>query len=294
MVLSDGQYRFLSERHQLEEWMADGAVPLTEAIQRGLQTIAEDIVDENFLLFYPKQPEVVVPQQAAETSEQAELMADNDVPHYVLKPIYPELEFCFFCEGPFSKGPHRAIGNLEFVEVDSVQPTLRWERFPRDHDLMNDEGQYLNITDVQYDLRVFSTAAPSSSNLNLVPAAEVYEVRGLSEASHKIESGLTACSDFFWTVRARFKLDGRVRVTEWAGAFNVAGWNEAPWNLRRGLLSYQETPKWLEGLAVGLTHMSPLIPDGPEWFYYPFKTPCDSKSKKVKDPEDLAPAYEDF
>lgn len=283
-VLSDNQYSFSSEHHWLDEWIADGAAPLTDAIQRGLQTLAEDAMDENFLLFYPKEPEEIPPQQADKTSEQIQTSQGKSVPHYVLSPVYPALDSCFLCEGPFSKRAHRAIGNLEFVEVASLQPTLQWERFPRDHDRVDADGHYHTITDVRYDLRVFDTAIPSSTNIVLVPAQQVYDARDISEPYHKIESGLHDCSDYFWTVRARFKLDGQVRVTEWAGAFDVGGWSEKPWNLRRGLHTYKLPPEWL---GVVLTGIRPPIPDGPEWFYYPFMTPCNPE--KTLEPKSSTP-----
>jgi hypothetical protein len=37
-----------------------------------------------------------------------------------------------------------------------------------------------------------------------------------------------------WTVRARFRLDGEPRVTEWTGAYNAFA-NQQPWEQRRGL-----------------------------------------------------------
>jgi len=288
-VLSDAQYRFSSEHHRLDGWIADGAAPLMEAIQRGLKTLAEDIMDENFLLFYPNEPEVIIPQQADKASEQVQASQGNSVPHYVLSPVFPELNSCFLCDGIFRKQRPTAIGALEFVEVDSVQPTLQWERFPRDNDLVDTDGQYHQITDVRYDLRVFDTAIPSSTNIILVPAKLVYDARGISETYHKVESGLHACTYYFWTVRARFKLDERVRVTEWAGAFDLLGWKEKPWNLRRGLHTYKQPPEWL---TVGLTGVRPPVPDGPEWFYYPFMTPCNPE--KVVEPKSSIPDDDDF
>jgi hypothetical protein len=152
------------------------------------------------------------------------------------------------------------MGSLGFVEVDSVQPTLRWERFPRDHDLIGNRGQQLEITDVRYDIRVFDTASAPRGPW-LVPAQQVYAARQISEPLHKIEGVLSACSDYFWTVRARFKLDGRVRVTEWAGAFSIAqDVNDTPWDLRRGIRRGNITRN---------------AEAGSEWFYYPFMTPCD-------------------
>jgi len=243
-VLSDGRYEFTSESRPLKEWAENDAAILVAAIEQGLQTLAEDIVDENFLLFYP-----ISPTQKSRS---------GPVPLYVLEPFYPVLEYCFFCEEPFSNRPHRAIGSLKFVEVNGTQPTLRWERFPRAHDLYH-------ISDVRYDIRVFEAGLPYNNKLNLVPTQQVYSERNILDPYHRIKKALNPCTDYFWTVRARFKHLGRERVTEWAGAFNVGLWNEKPWNLRRGLNEYKDPLPFLPGIH----------PDGPEWFYYPFKTPCD-------------------
>lgn len=281
-VLSDGQYTFLSEHHRLEAWLENDASPLTEAIQRGLQTLAEDIVDENFLLFYPNEPKQIIPQQVDETSDvtnespDIQYMKYKPVPHYVLSPIYPELDICFWCD-------IRAKGNLEFVKVDSVQPTIRWESFPREHDLIDADGQPHQISDVRYELQIFDVGLPEKSSIVLVPAQLIYVARDIAEPYHKIENVLDACKAYFWTVRARFKLYGRLRVIEWAGAFNVGGWNEKPWNIRRGLTQYK---------FIGTDF------DGPEWFYFPFRTPCQSEKKhepeKAHEPENSTPTYDDY
>jgi hypothetical protein len=278
-ILSDSQFKFHSEHHKLDEWIENGAAPLTEAIQRGLRIIADDLVDENFLLFYPPEPKEIGPQKAAKTSKKIDDSSSVSVPHYVLSPIYPVLESCFFCgEFPFSR-PHSTENRLGFVEVNSVQPILRWERFPRDYDLIDTEGRDHQITDVRYDLRVFDKAEMAKERKFLVPAQLVYGVRDITKAYHKIETGLNMCGEYFWTVRARFKLDGRVRVTEWAGDYRRV-WQH-PLHLRHRQQHYWWTPG------------RPIL-YSPEWFYYPFKTPCDSTSKKALESENSTPAVDDF
>lgn len=281
-VISDEQYTFLSEHHKLETWLANDAKLLTDAIQRGLQTLAEDIVDENFLLFYPNKPSKIISQQVDKPDEEVEessdipYMEDEPVPHYVLSPVYPKLDKCLFCK-------LRVIGNLAFVRVDSVQPILRWESFPGEHDLLDADGRTHLISDVSYELRIFNVGLPAKSRIVVVPARLIYEARGITEPYHKIDYILDECKGYFWTVRARFRLDGRLRVIEWAGAFNVGGWNEKPWNLRRGLTQYK----------FGVISF-----DGPEWFYFPFRTPCQSDKKresiKADEPENVSPIYDDY
>jgi len=50
---------------------------------------------------------------------------------------------------------------------------------------------------------------------NLAPAEIVYRREGLEQAAHKLETPLASGAQYFWTVRARFDLDGRKRVTSW-------------------------------------------------------------------------------
>jgi hypothetical protein len=221
IVLSDNQYKFFSLYNDLETWIDNDATVLESELQRGLQRLAEDAIDENFLLFYPNFPDDI----------NMSFWGMSTTP-YVLNPTYPEPECDIGCW---------------YVDIDTLQPTFKWESFPRDYDLTDVDGQFHDITDVRYELRIFSPGG----------IKQIYYVRDLLDPYHKIQSRLDACTRYIWTVRARFKLDGRPRATEWAAAFNAPGWNEKPWNLRRGKYWY----------AV----------HGPEWFYYKFETPCDSE-----------------
>ena len=96
-----------------------------------------------------------------------------------------------------------------FSRVDSYRPTLRWESFPRKQDLGADpEGRLEGIKDVGYDLKIFKEEAGRPGRL-------VYRRDGLSEPAHKLEQSLGSATKYFWTVRARFTVDGKRRVTEW-------------------------------------------------------------------------------
>ena len=247
-ILNDSQYQFFSVRHKLTEWMADGAAPLIKTIEYGLQTLAEDIVNENFLLFYSSTPQDRLRPQNGTPVETADTKPLVSVPYYVLAPISPELVSCFFCR--------EDTWNLQkFVEVESIQPTLRWQSFPRDYDLVH-MGR--DISHVVYDLRIFRTAETTANQgpnqrTFLAPDTPIYSFRDIAEPEHKIAVPLEECTGYMWTVRARFRLDQQVRVTEWAGTFN---W--PPWVMRR----FKEPEPFL------------YEPVRPEWYYFPFKTPC--------------------
>lgn len=107
-----------------------------------------------------------------------------------LQPEYPEVLF--------------SQGKIVFVEIDSLQPTFKWESFPRPKDIEADrEGLLGQISEVTYDLKVWHAEGL------------IYSREGLPDPYHKFERVLPPSHNFIWTIRARFKLDGQPRVTEW-------------------------------------------------------------------------------
>ncbi len=69
-------------------------------------------------------------------------------------------------------------------EVDSRQPTLRWEAFPRPEDLKADrEGRLGNVRSVTYELRIWRAEGG-------FPAELVYARTGLTEPVHTVETPL--------------------------------------------------------------------------------------------------------
>ena len=112
-----------------------------------------------------------------------------------LSPEYPE-RYRWHFGGPYDKLT---------VEVDSLQPTLKWESFPRPH-YLQPEGVSppSHISNVTYELQIQSTASEP-----------VYERKGLSAPYHRVETPLLPASRYFWSVRARFDVDGQPKVTGW-------------------------------------------------------------------------------
>jgi len=111
-----------------------------------------------------------------------------------LHPNYPPLEKKAFAT------------HCEFVEVDSLQPTFQWQPFPRSAD--DFAGR---IQDVTYELRIWTTTQGPTGKLR-------YSRDGLKLPSHKLEEPLEPSIQYLWSVRARFMIDGDLRVTEWGMA----------------------------------------------------------------------------
>ena len=160
-------------------------------------------------------------------------------PVFGLKPEYPENRI--------------DTNEILFVEVDSLQPTLRWESFPRPQDLIEDkEGMLYLMRNVTYDLKIWSAEGD-------YPYAIIYSKQGLREAYYKLKEPFEPCSKYFWTIRARFEIEGKVRVTEWG--------------ISQRKFSHQICPRIDIGInsSPALGRRSPIVPNPA---LYRFKTPC--------------------
>ena len=126
----------------------------------------------------------------------------NGVPVVGLHPKYPPIEQKTFAV------------YTDFAKVDSLQPTFQWESFPRPQDHFAER-----IQSVTYELRIWRTIPGQSGTLT-------YSRTGLKLPYHKIEKHLEPSSNYFWSVRTRFMIDGHFRVIEW-GLAGIPLRNEA-------------------------------------------------------------------
>ena len=92
--------------------------------------------------------------------------------------------------------------------VKERQPELSWQSFPQPEDLEALSEDLSKIRNVKYDLVI----ARGKYN---VPYEVVYRREGLENNRHKLELMLMPGTKYFWSVRARFELDGEQRVTDW-------------------------------------------------------------------------------
>jgi len=122
-----------------------------------------------------------------------------------LRPVSPPVTFGQ--ESFWKSTPPRVL----FERVDSVQPILKWEAFPGERDRSADvHGRLKNIDSVSYDLRIWEVTADGCKS------ALIYEREGLPQSEHRVEMPLAERTRYSWTIRARFLLNGRPRVTPWS------------------------------------------------------------------------------
>ena len=146
-----------------------------------------------------------------------------------LRPLYPEA-------GPSAP------------QVDSLQPMLRWEAFPRPADLEGDrEGWLSRIRDVTYDLRIWKMGqAPILVRGPILwhHGELIYSRSALPVPTHRIELRLVPTTHYLWSVRARFDLDGQQRVTEWSVLLEFLGGKFDPRTAQIPLRGYHRFYAW--------------------------------------------------
>ncbi|MBI5016791.1 MAG: hypothetical protein HZB55_15065 [Deltaproteobacteria bacterium] len=124
--------------------------------------------------------------------------------------------------------------------VDSLKPTLSWEVFPREQDRALTPQMAARVANVVYDLRLAPIARYGGElppagifgrNRRRTalgwPSEAVYARDGFPDPRHSVEEILLPDMLYFWTVRARFTLDGQPRATEWASP-GASGRRTAP------------------------------------------------------------------
>ncbi len=222
---------------QPDAWLADNGANLLTALAEAYQHLAEEIVDDFFLVYYP--PADPFPPEL-----------ERQVPSYVLSPISPAPPRVAFDLNPAKWNDRLTyIGGIHFRQLDTLTPKLSWERFPRPFDFNSSSAQ---VEDIRYDLRLLHFGPRHGS---VGPRPRVLEVNGLSVPEFQLKEPLSPCSRYFWSVRARFTLNGRPRATEWGGVYKNLGGHYPPYAHRR---------------QPG--HMT--FP--PDQLYYPMATPADT------------------
>jgi hypothetical protein len=121
------------------------------------------------------------------------LLIWNASQYCMLKPEYPPFEV------NFAYIP-------AVVEVDSLRPTLRWQAFPRSSD---QEYFFNQINNISYDLKIWHADLNQLGEL-------VYSKEGIITPFHTLESDLKLSARYYWTVRARFNLGKKKRLTQWS------------------------------------------------------------------------------
>jgi len=196
--LYNGEFIYEGDSYDGKRLMADNAALLEAELQRAYASVAESIVEQVFL-------STALP---LETSYQ-------DPAHPILSTLGGD-QAC----GLAWRQPAREFSPTVFSDTDRANwnrfpviakptPTLEWEPFPRAIDQRIRYAPLLNtVSNIRYDLRIWKVVSGA-------PPQQVYERRGLAAPIHTLDQPLEAGTRYFWSVRARFDVNGKVRATHW-------------------------------------------------------------------------------
>jgi hypothetical protein len=187
-VVREEAMTYLGERRRLAEWSKDNGTPLLEGLRHGYEVLATEIYDAVFRLY---------PFPGRDFQGAGFLTAA-----FGLAPESPKMRGSISGEGALKR-------RFEWPEVESLRPTLRWQAFPRAADFAKAPEEMGRVRAVSYDLVV-------AREEGLAAGQEVYRRERLARPAHTLEEPLEPHAYYFWSVRARFELDGREWVTEWS------------------------------------------------------------------------------
>jgi hypothetical protein len=200
------QIHYKSARREVPRWVAKDGQLLAAEIDHAYHELAERVRDEVLLVAAIDLP--------APSSFAGVPGANNPLYGICwLAPVEPKVKPVLIPELaslPFKKADICPASGMHFSTVDSSRPNLRWSGFPRDLDRQNlDPAVLRKIGNVTYDLKIWQEEGCERG-------LPVYERSGLAAPEHVVEQTLALASRYFWSVRARFTLDGRPMVTRWA------------------------------------------------------------------------------
>jgi len=199
-------FRHAGQERAFGHWFADGPAELEKAFGQAVDDLAGRVLDELYLV--------------TEFPFDSGLWAPPGSEYYgtcFLKPIDPPNRIKpfgrFLWENITTPGraPDESIRDMILYEtVDSRQPLLRWEAFPRPRDRVpGNETVLQSIGNVTYDVRIWE--APTG-----YPERLVYDIRGLRQPQYNPGRALLPHTRYFWSFRARYTLGSRPQATRWA------------------------------------------------------------------------------
>ncbi|GLH67196.1 hypothetical protein [Geothrix edaphica] len=188
-------------RRPFQEWSAEEGRRLREALEATLDAAAEAVADSAFLV------------------QDFHLSMSTTPSTCGLRPRKP---------GQVSLAASPLHGATP--KVESLSPTLQWEAFPRREDLDHDSGRlFARISEVRYDLRIWKSVGGGPGELvyerlgfrldpQSDPATPGEDPQPPSAAfvEHRLDCVLAPATEYLWSVRARFRLDGEERASRWS------------------------------------------------------------------------------
>jgi hypothetical protein len=209
--LYDREFVYESDPYDGKKWAASNAALFEAELYRAYASIAESIVEQVFLMTtLPLETSFRDPNQ--KKSSFLSLMGGFGACGLAWR--LPPREFC---PTIFDFDMNHKEWN-RFPEIATRTPTLEWEPFPRVIDQHPRYAALLNaVSNIRYDLRIWKVASDNPPQL-------VYERRTLTDPKHRLDQPLESGTHYFWSIRARFDVNGQTHSTRW-GCYREPGYS---------------------------------------------------------------------
>ena len=230
-------------------WAAKNAALFEAELRRAYESVAESIVEQVFLLTeLPLETNYRDPDQKI---------------HHILSIGGDEACGLAWRLPPREYHP-TILGDLDrtnwnrFPVIATRMPTLDWEAFPRVIDQHTRYAPLLNtVSNIRYDLRIWKVISDTPPQL-------VYERRALTVPTHTLDQPLESGTRYFWSIRARFDVNGKTRATRW-GCYRTPNYSVGNTHVKPQVIGF---PMVAEDFRDPCTMN--FIPTA---LYYRFKTP---------------------
>lgn len=183
---------YMTPRNKASFWAQDNSINLRRELELAYKTIGERIV-ESFVL----------------SAEMAPLKTGKGFTFTCgLIPTNPE---------PMYKGSWLLRSKTTApLTVNSLTPTLSWHPMDSTQTFFSGFSRFpkqlrAEAKDVRYDLRIWRRLEGQSTEL-------VYERIGLLTPDHQLELTLEPHTEYLWSIRPRFTIDGHPRAMRWSAA----------------------------------------------------------------------------
>lgn len=192
---------------------SDKTVEAQTVSSRSIRSLSQDVIDEMLLIWHPTW---TVP-------------AEDPKPFtsFALQPISPPISTGFRFTGS-----DRGANGLVITPIDTARPLFRWSALEELAERGNNPGTAARISEIHYEFRLH--AAAGNKSFGFMPGEELLHRSDITEPVFNLSTALESCQTHFWTVRARFRLGGFPRVTEWTELHNAPSGLVPPWVFRRG------------------------------------------------------------
>lgn len=115
-----------------------------------------------------------------------------------------------------------ALGFIPTPDINPRNAVFRWVSFDPQNVVRQANADLSRITDIRYDLCIFRNPEETVA----LPVDCDYRQEGLDATEYQVSRPLPLSGRYAWTVRARFRLDGRQYLTEWSHlrrVFDIVG-----------------------------------------------------------------------